>query len=118
MFGIRLTDALFFYALAKKEVFESLDLESTDFSICVHSRVEKAREKNVMRARVLNPATCLDRPNRSLSQSVKTRHPRPNAISRPRPAPELLIGRRTSYMCGRYHPVSLFLPSIPVRSGA
>ena len=35
MFGVRLTDALFFYALGKKEVFESLDLESTDFSICV-----------------------------------------------------------------------------------
>jgi len=35
MYGVRLTDALFFYALGKKEVFESLDLESTDFSICV-----------------------------------------------------------------------------------
>ena len=35
MFGVRLTDALFFHALGKKEVFEGLDLESTDFSICV-----------------------------------------------------------------------------------
>ena len=35
MFGVRLTDALFFYALGKKEVFEALGLESTDFSICV-----------------------------------------------------------------------------------
>ncbi len=34
-FGIRLSDALFFHALGKKELFEGLDLQSTSFATCV-----------------------------------------------------------------------------------
>ena len=35
LFGVRLSDALFFYALGKREVFESLPLISSDYSLCV-----------------------------------------------------------------------------------
>lgn len=40
MFGVRLSDALFFYALGKREVFEALDLEAHDFSLCVEIPVK------------------------------------------------------------------------------
>lgn len=35
MFGVELTDILFFYALIRKDVLQSLDLECQDFSLCV-----------------------------------------------------------------------------------
>ncbi|MBT5047691.1 MAG: glycosyltransferase family 2 protein [Rhodospirillaceae bacterium] len=35
MYGVQLTDILFFYALIRKDVLLSLDLECQDFSLCV-----------------------------------------------------------------------------------
>lgn len=35
MFGVRLSDALFFYALGRKELFKGMDLEARDFAMCV-----------------------------------------------------------------------------------
>lgn len=43
MFGVRLTDALFFYALGKKEIFERLDLACNDFSLCVEVPIKVHR---------------------------------------------------------------------------
>jgi len=35
MFGVRLSDALFFYALARKEIYTSIKWQCTDFALCV-----------------------------------------------------------------------------------
>ena len=35
LFGVRLTDVLYFYLMGKKEMFQDLDLRSSDFAICV-----------------------------------------------------------------------------------
>ena len=47
MFGVKITDALFFYALAKKEVYDSIKWETTDFSLCIEVpiKVHKAGYK-------------------------------------------------------------------------
>lgn len=47
MFGVKLTDALFFYALARKEVYQSIDWKSSDFALCVEIpiKVHKAGYK-------------------------------------------------------------------------
>ena len=44
MFGVKLTDALFFYALAKREVYQSINWECADFALCVEVpiKVKKA----------------------------------------------------------------------------
>ncbi len=43
MFGVRLSDALFFYALGKKAVFARLDLECKDFALCVEVPIKVHR---------------------------------------------------------------------------
>ncbi len=47
MFGVRLSDALFFYALARKNVYRSIKWEFTDFALCVEVpiKVHKAGYK-------------------------------------------------------------------------
>jgi len=40
LFGVRLTDSLFFYALGSKQAFEALDLKCTDFSLCIEVPVK------------------------------------------------------------------------------
>jgi glycosyltransferase involved in cell wall biosynthesis len=40
LFGVKLSDALFFYALGRRELFEGLDLEARDFSLCVEIPVK------------------------------------------------------------------------------
>jgi len=43
MFGVRLTDILFFYALIKTDVLRKLDLECQDFSLCVEVPIKLHR---------------------------------------------------------------------------
>ncbi len=40
LFGVRLTDSLFFYALGRKDMFEALDLRCADFSLCIEVPVK------------------------------------------------------------------------------
>lgn len=47
MYGVQLTDILFFYALIKKDVLQNLNLECSDFSLCVEvpAKIHKAGYK-------------------------------------------------------------------------
>jgi glycosyltransferase involved in cell wall biosynthesis len=44
LFGVRITDSLFFYALGKKEMFEALELELADFALCIEVPVKVHRK--------------------------------------------------------------------------
>jgi glycosyltransferase involved in cell wall biosynthesis len=43
MFGVKLSDALFFYALAKREVYQSIEWKSSDFALCVEIPIKVHR---------------------------------------------------------------------------
>jgi glycosyltransferase involved in cell wall biosynthesis len=43
MFGVRLSDALFYYSMGKREVYNWLDLKSRDFSLCIEVPVKVHR---------------------------------------------------------------------------
>jgi glycosyltransferase involved in cell wall biosynthesis len=43
MFGVRISDSLFFYALGKKSVFEKLDLRCEDFALCIEVPIKVHR---------------------------------------------------------------------------
>lgn len=43
LFGVKLTDILFFYALGRREVFENLGLQCADFSLCIEVPIKAQR---------------------------------------------------------------------------